>query len=192
MSKRRATHKPRRDVQRSVFGGFIRPRSDEAVQRAVMTAVDRADYEYLPPEMLAGFTVREIETYDLSIYETAGQPAVLIAGDEYGGISMTKATFHEFTRRAMAAGFVAALVKYRKELAAVQALSRFYSRGETGRRVSREKQTARKQTRASVAKSLAKAGHTVAEIVTHFRVNGMPKCDRSTVYRWLKVKSRAR
>lgn len=187
MSKKRAARKPTRDVQRTFFGGYVRPRSDEAVQRDVMAAVDVADHRFLPQEIVAGFNVNDIHTVGLDIQEIY-KPREMLAPM----CSMRESTFREFARRAMAAGFVAALVKYRKELAAVPALSRFYSRGETGRRVSREKQTARKQTRASVAKSLAKAGHTVAEIVTHFRANGMPKCDRSTVYRWLKVKSRAR
>jgi hypothetical protein len=191
MSKQRKTRQPPRLVQQSIFGGFIQPRTDDAIQRDVMAAVEKADYLHLPKEILARLTLDEIWTNDLDIYENGEIPEAVTVGDR-DVCSMTHDTFREFAQRAMAAGFVAALVKYRKELAAVPALSRFYSRQTTGQRQGRELQSQRKMTRAAQAIAMAKGGHSVAGIVTHFRANGMPTCDRSTVYRWLKAKRRAR
>jgi len=191
MSKKRKPRQPGRFVQRSIFGGVIRPRTDEAVQRDVMAAVKKSDHQHLPPEIIASLTTQDIYTGDLNICENGEMPAVVCVGDREV-CSMTQKTFREFTRRAMAAGFVAALVKYRKELAAVPALSRFYSRQTKGQRRGRESQSQRKMNRAEQAIAMAKAGRSVAQIVTHFRDNGMPTCDRSTVYRWLKAKCRGR
>jgi hypothetical protein len=191
MSKKGTSRQPPRLGQRSLFGGFIRPRTDEVIQRDVMEAIEKADYKYLPPEILAGLTMRDINTKDLDICENGELPRVITVGDREV-CSMTRNTFHEFAQRAMAAGFVAALLNYRKELAAVPALSRFYSKLGKAQRDGRESQSQRKMTRAEQAIAMAKAGQNVAEIRAHFRANGMRKCARSTVYRWLKVKRRSR
>jgi hypothetical protein len=180
MSKKRVTKKSRRLVQRSLFGGFVRPRTDEAVQRDVMAAADHGDYERLPNEIVSRLAVKEVNVSGLDVedWPYSAKP-----------VTVTNNTLTEMMRRAMAAGFVAALVKYRNELAAVPALSRFYSRQTKGQRRGRESQSNRKQTRSAEAKALARAGKSITDIVSHFRDNGMPKCDRSTVYRWLKVKT---
>jgi hypothetical protein len=176
-------------VQTTIFGGVVSPRSDEAVQRDVMAAVNDGNSERLPTEITQRFSVGEVSLSDIDIWGTASfcthaaPPCRLTAA-----CSMDEGTFNEVVRRAMSAGFVAALVKYREQLAGVPALSRFYDRQSKSQRRGRESQSNRKQTRAAKAVALAKSGKSIADIVTYFRTNGMPKCQRSTVYRWLKIK----
>jgi hypothetical protein len=192
MSKHRKPRPAARLVQKSIFGGFIQARSDEAIQRDVFLAMDANDYRTLPREVTAGFGLDRIRmpsvagTAQFCDTATLGKPVTV--GDR-STCSMTEDTFRDIVKQAMAAGFVAALVKYQKQLAGVPALSRFYGRQEQSQRQGRETQIARKQTRAAQAVALAKSGKSTAEIVMYFRANGMPTCQRSTVYRWLKNKS---
>lgn len=185
--KRRGT--PSRTGQRSLFGGYAVDRSDEAIERDVIEAMNADEHGHLPREVTAHFTLDRI-----TIREVYGKAGFCHSDTPPAGFplrqpcTMSEDTFRSIVRQAMAAGYVAALVKYRKKLAGVPALSRFFQRQELSQRTGRITQTNRKMTRAAEALSLAKAGRSVAEIVTHFRSHGMPKCDRSTVYRWLKIK----
>jgi hypothetical protein len=174
------SRKVSRQVQQPLFAGVPVERSDEAIQRQVMAAVDKEDAGNLPREVIKAFTLEQIHTNDLEIDG--------LYFDDRDRVVMATNTFRTFAQRAMAAGFIAALVKYRKQLAAVPALSRFYSRQTQGQRRGHDAQSKRRITRAQEAVAMAKAGCSVADIVTHFRNNGMTTCDRSTVYRWLKVK----
>jgi hypothetical protein len=149
------------------------------------------DYSKLPREITAGFTLDRIRVENVAGTASFCHSATLGKARTFGELStcsMTEDTFRGIVRQAMAAGFVAALVKYHKQLAGVPALSRFYDRQERSQQRGRETQIARKATRAAEAVELAKAGLSIAEIVKHFRANGMPTCQRSTVYRWLKNK----
>lgn len=184
---------PSRSGQRSLFGGYAVDRSDEAVERDVIEAMNADEHRHLPREVTAHFTLDRI-----TIREVYGKAGFCHSDTPPGRFplrqpcTMSEDTFRSIVRQAMAAGYVAALVKYRKKLAGVPALSRFYSRQAAGRRVSSNSQSQRKMTRAEQAIAMAKAGHSVPVIVTHFRATGMLKCHRSTVYRWLKVKRRGR
>lgn len=196
MSKaKRTPGKSSRYIQRNIFGGVVRPRSDEAVQREVMAAADNREHKHLPIEVVAGFTLDRVSLSD--VYGTAsfanGQamPAPVSVGDR-DVCSMTETTFREIVQSAMAVGFTEALVRYRKQLAAVPALARFYKRQDAGQRRGREVQAQRKVSRAVQAVAMAKRGQGIAEIVAHFRANGMPTCNRSTIYRWLKTPRRSR
>lgn len=183
--------RPTRQRQQSLFGGFAQERSGEAIERDVIAAMDDNNYGLLPREILDTFGIDRISIHDVAgtalFCDSDVLPRPRAVGDR-STCSMTEQTFRGIVKQAMAAGFVAALVNYRKQLAGVPALSRFYDRQKHSQRRGRETQSRRKQTRASEAILLAKAGKSIAEIVSHFRANGMRTCQRSTVYRWLKTK----
>lgn len=184
-----------RTGQLSLFGGYAQERSAEAVQRDVMAAMTTGDYGTLPREITDGFTVERALKYVVldgiagpaSFCSAPALSKPVTVGD-LATCSMTEATFRRVVRQAMSAGFMAALVKYRKQLAGVPALAKFYQRQGDGQRCGRQTQSNRKEARSAEAIALAKSGRTIADIVSHFRANGMPTCQRSTVYRWLKPK----
>lgn len=192
MKRRR---KPARMVQQSLFNGLPVERSDEAVERGVMAALEGSDYSTLPREITEGFTPDAIRIHDVAgtalFCDRPSLPKPVTFGDK-SVCSMTEATFRDIIKQAMAAGFITALKKYRKQLAGISALSRFYERQRQSQRLGRVTQSKRKANRAAEAIAMAKAGGTIAEIVTHFRQHGMPSCNRSTVYRWLKAKTDTR
>lgn len=183
--------KPTRQGQRSLFGGYVAERSGEAVERDVIAAMNTNDYSTLPREITAGFSLDRIRVENVAGTASFCHSATLGKPRTFGDsctCSMTEDTFRGIVRQAMAAGFVAALVKYRKQLAGVPALSRFYDRQEQSQQSGRDTQSTRAKARAAQAVALAKSGKSIAEIVQHFRANGMPKCNRTSVYRWLKKK----
>ena len=183
--------KPTRLVQRALFAGVPVHRTAEAVERDVIAAMQSDDYATLPSEITNAFTPDAIRIHDVAgtalfcDRPVLGKPVTVA---DKATCVMTEETFRGIVKQAMAAGFVTALTKYRKQLAGVPALATFYARQTSGRRQGQATQSKRKDGRASEAIAMAKAGTTIGDIVTHFREHGMPTCNRSTVYRWLKVK----
>ncbi len=186
MSKaQRRTKKPARDVQFDIWGKPIRQRSGEVVERLAMRAADTNDPKSLPQEIVALFTVGRLDTrYDIAgnslndKIALVGRKQVTVTGDD----------FLEIIQEAMQIGFIDAITRYRRKLAGVAELSRIYQRRETTQTKGRLSQSLRADNRAATARRLMKQGKTMAEIVDHFRKNGMPTCNRSTVYNWMKRK----
>jgi hypothetical protein len=189
------SRKPARLVQRPLFAGVPIQRPAEAVERDVMAAMDSNDYATLPSEITDRFTTDAIRIHDVAgtaLFCDRPMLSKPTTVADKATCSMTEETFRGIVKQAMAAGFIAALVKYQQQLAGVPSLSRFYAGTTRGLRQGQESQTKRKVSRADQAMAMVKDGKTVAAIVAHFRANGMPKCQRSTVYRWLKSKPRVR
>jgi hypothetical protein len=187
--------KPTRLVQQPLFAGVPIHRTAEAVERDVMAAMESNDYAMLPSEITNRFTTDAIRIHDVA--GTAlfcdrpmlGKPGTVA---DKSTCAMAEETFRGIVKQAMAAGFITALTMYREQLAGVPALARFYDRQKQSQRHGRDTQSQRKNDRAARAIEMAKAGSSIADIVTHFRDDGMPTCNRSTVYRWLKAKPKAR
>jgi len=184
---------PSRYVQQSIFGGFTRPRSDEAVQHDVMVAADSGSYQSLPPEIVGGFTVEAVGTNDLDAYGTASfchseeMPPPRSFGD-HDICSMTEDTFREFTRLAMAAGFMAALQRYVAELKDVPELAEWRRAQKTGGDRGRETSSQRKEKLAERIRvkhaSMERAGEscTYQAVANALNAEGV-KCSRTTVER---------
>jgi hypothetical protein len=165
--------------QRSLFGGYHTPRSAEEIQRAIMAALLEDDFRLIP---------REVVT---AMMEPKVFPEIMPTADD----NDPRFT-HPFTReeirclvaRALASGFMHALVRYQKQLKGVPALASFYKRRAQGQKKGHESQSQRRQDRAAQAMAMIKKGVGIREVVEHFRSNGMPRCSKTTVHRWLKLK----
>jgi len=179
MSTRKEPQRAGKARQRSLFGGYHAAPSADDIQRDVMAAVAEGDYSRLPGQVVSAMMRTDVFPELEYTHEDLGPKSRR---------SYTREEIRGLVARALAAGFTQALVAYQQQLNGVPALASFYKRRAQGQRKGREAQSQRRSDRARQAMGMIKKGMSVPEVVSHFRSNGMPRCSKTTVHRWLKLK----